>query len=59
MVIFGQNKSLLQAIKIKLLALEQRKQKKKIFEISFSFLQTMFVHHKLEERLNYLSAFKI
>jgi hypothetical protein len=30
MIIFGQNKSLLHAIKMKLLALEQQKEKKKI-----------------------------
>jgi hypothetical protein len=41
MIIFGQNKSLLQAIKINFFALEQQKEKKR-FKISFSFLQTSF-----------------
>jgi hypothetical protein len=60
MIIFGLNKSLLQAIKMKFLALEQQKEKKS-FKISFSFLHSpnMFLHHKLEEGLNYLSVFKI
>jgi hypothetical protein len=58
MIYFGQNKSLLQAVKMKCLALEQQKEKKK--DLNQFFISTnMFLHHKLEERLNYLSAFNI
>jgi hypothetical protein len=57
MIIFGLNKSLLQAIKMKFLALEQQKEKKNLNQFFIS--PNMFLHHKLEERLNYLSAMKI
>jgi hypothetical protein len=43
MIIFGQNKSLLQAIKIKYLALEQQKEKKKI-QNQFFISPNMFLH---------------
>jgi hypothetical protein len=39
------------------LALEQQKEKK--IENQFFISPNMFLHHKLEEELNYLSAFKI
>jgi hypothetical protein len=56
MIIFGQNKSLLQAIKMKFLALEVGTAKRKKALNQFFISPNMFLHHKLEEGLNYLSA---
>jgi hypothetical protein len=41
MIIFGQNKTLLEAIKMKILALEQQKEKK-IFKAVFHFSKHVF-----------------
>jgi hypothetical protein len=58
MIIFGQNKSLLQAIKMKFSALEQQKEKKDL-KIVFHFSKHVFTSQAIEEGLNYISAFKI
>jgi hypothetical protein len=60
MIIFGQNRSLLQAIKMKLLALEQQKEKKDLKSV-FHFSKHVFTSQAIaiEEGLYYLSAFKI
>jgi hypothetical protein len=42
MIIFGKNKSLLQAIKMKFLALEQQKEKKKDLKSVFHFSRHVF-----------------
>jgi hypothetical protein len=56
MIIFGQNKSLLQAIKMKFLALEQQKEKKDL-KSGFHFSRYVFTS-QATEGLNYLSALK-
>jgi hypothetical protein len=56
MIILGQNKSLLQANKMKVLA---NSKKKKNNLNQFFISSDMFLHHKLDEGLNYFSAFKI
>jgi hypothetical protein len=56
MIIFGKKKSLLQAIKMIFLALEHQKEKKILNQFFLS--PDMFLHHKLEEGLNYLLRLK-
>jgi hypothetical protein len=60
MIDFGQNHfgHFVQAIKMKFLVLEHQKEKKDLKSV-FHFSKHVFTSHKLEEGLNYLSAFKI
>jgi hypothetical protein len=57
MIIFGRKKSLLQAIKMKFLVLEQQKEKKDLKSV-FQFSRHVFTS-QARGRMNYLSAFKI